>query len=159
MLFQRKTRVLFVCTANICRSPMAEGILRLELEQRGLQRKIRVDSAGTHASQPGRSADPRAQKVCGREGIDLGKCRARQIKEQDFERFDHILAMDEKNYQWLFKSCPENYRDRISLLCPWAKDGSAIDIPDPYYGNFAGFEKVLSMLHDSINGFVEHIAH
>lgn len=149
------TAILLVCSANICRSPMAAGILRLEFEQRGLQRKIRVDSAGTHASQPGRSADSRAQKICRLQGIDLRKCRARQVTEQDFHHFDHILAMDQRNCRWLLDNCPEPYRERISLLGAWIPGESSVEIPDPYYGNMSGFEKVFEVLQKSVHGFVE----
>ncbi len=134
---------------------MAAGILRLELEQRGLQRKIRVDSAGTHASQPGRSADPRAQKICKLQGIDLRKCRARQVAEQDFQQFDHILAMDQRNCGWLLERCPEQYRDRISLLGGWIAEEASAEIPDPYYGNISGFEQVFELLQKAVRGFME----
>ena len=150
-------RVLLVCTANICRSPMAEGLMRLKLEQRDMLRKTSVHSAGTHAFQPGRPADPRAKKVCSREGIDLRKCRARQITDQDFEKYDHILALDGKNYRWLLDACPELYRDKVSLLGSWSEEARNADIPDPYYGNLAGFEAVFSMLNEPINEFVTHL--
>jgi low molecular weight protein-tyrosine phosphatase len=152
------TAILMVCTANICRSPMAEGVLRQVLEQRGLNRKISVDSAGTHASQPGRSADARAQKVCKLEGVDLSKCRARQVREQDFMRFDHILAMDQRNHRWLLDNCPEACSVRVSLLGEWAEEMDLTEIPDPYYGNKASFEKVFEMLRTSIQGFMKQIA-
>jgi len=149
------TSVLMVCTANICRSPMAEGILRSELELRGLRGRILVDSAGTHASQPGRAADARAQQICSREGIDIGKCRARQVREEDFARFDHVLCMDQQNFEWLLNASPEPCRGRISLLGAWAgRDACPADIPDPYYGNIAGFELVFSMLRQSVVGFL-----
>jgi low molecular weight protein-tyrosine phosphatase len=151
------TAVLMVCSANICRSPMAQGMLNLELKQRGLQRKIRVDSAGTHASQRGRAADPRAQKIGKREGINLRKCRSRQVVERDFTRFDYILAMDQRTYAWLLEKCPEDYRERISLLGEWAGAADLSEIPDPYYGNMAGFEMVFELLHRSIQGFIETI--
>jgi low molecular weight protein-tyrosine phosphatase len=151
------TTILMVCTANICRSPMAEGMLRQALWQRGLQRKISVDSAGTHASQPGRAADPRALKVCKLEGVDLSKCRARQVRERDFIQFDHMLAMDLRNHRWLLDNCPEPYRDRISLLGGWGADADSSEIPDPYYGNTASFERVFELLRSSIDGFIKQI--
>jgi protein-tyrosine phosphatase len=149
------TAVLMVCTANICRSPMAEGVLRLELEQRGLQRQIMVDSAGTHAGQPGRAADARAQQICSREGIDISRCRARQVREKDFIQFDHILCMDRKNYDWLLEYSPDAYHGRISLIGAWGQGyPSGQDIPDPYYGNIEGFELVFAMLRDAVQGFL-----
>jgi low molecular weight protein-tyrosine phosphatase len=160
MFFTREysTSVLLVCTANICRSPMAEGMLNLELKERGLQRKIRVDSAGTHASQPGRPADPRSKRICAPLGIDLRKSKSRQVREQDFARFDYILAMDLRNREWLLENCPDGFRERISLLGEWAVETGLIEIPDPYYGNMAGFEMVIKLLQTSIQGFVQELA-
>lgn len=152
-----ETSILTVCTANVCRSPMAEGLLRFELRQRGLHNKVRVQSAGTHATQPGRRADPRALKVCAAVGVDLSRCRARQLVEEDFSRFDHILAMDQHNLQWLLKYAPESRRERISLVASWAPGGLPEEIPDPYFGNEAGFDRVLSLLQASVQGFLARL--
>jgi len=157
--FMRKPQVsvLFVCTANICRSPMAEGILIEELKLRGWERKVRVDSAGAIASQPGHRADGRARQVCAREGVDLRKSRARQVIETDFSHFDYLLAMDEKNLAWLLKNSPPIAHQRISLLSSWNNSISAsgrLDIPDPYYGTIVNFEQVLALMHPAIDGFM-----
>ena len=146
--------VLMVCSANICRSPMAEGVMRFELLQLGLQNKVQVDSAGTHASQAGRAPDPRAQRVCSQNGIDIRKARARQVSQKDFETFNHILAMDARNYEWLIGACPEPHKHKISLVGHWAGHSSEVEIPDPYYGNEQGFAHVLSLLQTAIAGFV-----
>lgn len=146
--------ILVVCKANICRSPMAEGLLRAELKRRGLDRRVRVDSAGTHASQLGHPADVRAQKVCGAAGVDLRKSRARQVKPKDFESFDYILAMDEKNYKWLVTACPSSHAGRITLLNTWMPEGTSTEIPDPYYGSSDSFQLVFTMLRGAIEGFV-----
>ena len=136
---------------------MAAGVLQLELQERGMGARVRVDSAGTHASRPGRGADPRARKACAVQGINLGRCRARQVRSQVFGRFDHILAMDRQNREWLLEQSPEQYRERISLLASWAPGDIGEDIPDPYYGNQAGFDQVLSLLQVSLQGFVLHL--
>lgn len=149
--------VLAVCTANICRSPMAEGILREELKLRGMEHQVSVKSAGTHVSRPGIMADARAQRVCAREGIDLRKSRSRQVVAEDFKRFDYILAADQRNYQWLQEAAPISRRGHIHLLGSWAEGGAIIDIPDPYYGSPAGFEKVLVQLHQCVDGFLAHL--
>jgi protein-tyrosine phosphatase len=146
--------ILTVCTANICRSPMAEGLLREELRLLGLEKKVRVVSAGTHVTRTGQSADARARRVCAREGIDLRKARTRPVVDDDFKRFAYILAMDQKNLDWLHSSCPPAYRGRISLLGSWAVGGSIGDIPDPYFGSPSGFEEVLSKLHQCVEGFL-----
>jgi protein-tyrosine phosphatase len=145
---------MVVCTANICRSPMAEGLLREELRLRKLDRKVRVVSAGTHVSHPGHTADVRAQRVCARQGIDLRKCRSRQVTGDDFKKIDYILAMDRRNYHWLKKASPISHRGRISLLGSWVEGESIEDIPDPFYGSPAGFEKVLARLHLCVDGFL-----
>jgi protein-tyrosine phosphatase len=148
--------VLMVCTANICRSPMAQGVLREELKLRGLRRKVSVESAGT-AALLGHTVDGRAQLVCARESIDLRKSRARQVTADDFLRFDYILAMDQRNLHWLLDYCPASHRDRISCLGSWAVRDQIEDIPDPYFGSLVGFEQVLLTLHLCINGFLAHL--
>ena len=156
-LFSRpSTAILTVCTANLCRSPMAEGLLREELNLRAIHRKVHVMSAGTHVTRPGRTPDARAQRVCSREGIDIHKFRSRQVTGEDFKRFNYILAMDQQNYQWLCESSPIAYRGRISLLGSWAAGEEIGGIPDPYYGSPAGFEEVLAQLHLCIDGFLAY---
>ena len=149
--------VLFVCTANICRSPMAEAVLREELKLARLHRRVSIDSAGTNATQPGHPSDGRARQVCAREGIDLRKSRARQVVDQDFSRFDYLLALDSSNRDWLRGACPREHIERISLLGDWARPTPVGDIPDPYYGSMTGFEEVLALLHRSIDGFLVHL--
>jgi protein-tyrosine phosphatase len=147
--------ILMVCTANICRSPMAAALLRKELKLRGMSRKVSVESAGT-AALLGYRTDGRAQQVCGREGINLRKSRARQVIGDDFLRFDYILAMDQRNHQWLLDSCPHSHRGRISCLGSWAVGGPIGDIPDPYFSSLVGFEQVLLKLHLCIDGFLAY---
>lgn len=149
--------ILTVCTANICRSPMAECILREELKMRGLGKKVSVSSAGTHVSRPGVMADARARKVCARHGVDLRRCRTRQVAEQDFHQFRFILAMDERNYGWLCSEFPPAQQHSISLIGSWAQGEAIGDIPDPYFGSPAGFETVYQQLHLSIKGFAAQI--
>lgn len=156
-LFRRSPdiSILMVCTANICRSPMAEGVLRDELKWRDLLGKVGVDSAGTHVSMPGQRADLRAQRVCAREGIDLRKVRARQVTEADFGKFSYILAMDSKNFAWLLERSPVAYRGRISRMGSWRGAAVDTDIPDPYFGSQSGFDDVLSRLRPCIRGFLD----
>lgn len=161
MLFSTgpSVEILTVCTANICRSPMAEGVLREELKQRGLQRRVGLDSAGTHVITPGLPPDGRALRVCAREGINIRKSRSRQVIAEDFHRFQYLLAMDERNFNWLQQACPDNYRGRIARLGSWVGSGRNDDIPDPYFGSLAGFEDVLMQLHRCLNGFLAHLVH
>jgi len=149
-------KILMVCYANICRSPMAAALLRRELKLRGLCRKVSVASAGT-AALLGHAVDRRAQLVCAREGIVLRKSRARQVIVDDFLHFDYILAMDQRTYHWLLEYCPASHRDRISFLGSWAVRDQIEDIPDPYFGSLAGFEQVLLILHLCIDGFLAQL--
>jgi len=128
--------------------------LREELKLRDLEKKVRVMSAGTHVTRPGQAADGRARLVCAREGIDLRKARTRQVVAEDFKHFTYILAMDQKNLEWLHDCAPVSYQGRISLMGSWADGGSIGDIPDPYFGSQSGFEDVLARLHQCIDGFL-----
>jgi low molecular weight protein-tyrosine phosphatase len=153
---QPKPAILLVCTANICRSPMAEGILQRELEQRiELRGRFKLDSAGTHASQPGHAPDQRAQAVCSRQGINIGKIRSRQVQPEDFENFHHILAMDTRNHQSLLQACPRLFQSRVSLVTAWSPGLNSCDIPDPYYGNKEAFSKVFDLLQSALVSFVQ----
>ena len=157
-IFDRSSvAILVVCTANICRSPMAAGILREELKLRGVDRKVRVASAGTHVTLPGHAADARAQLVCAREGIDLRKSRARQATPEELSRFDFILAMDQRNYQWQLEASLDSDRGKITLLGSWADAEDVGEISDPYYGSQTGFEEVLQQLHPCLKGFIAYL--
>lgn len=136
---------------------MAQALLHEELKLRRLHRRVRLDSAGTHAGQPGHAADVRARQVCAREGIDLRKSRARQVVTRDFLRFDFILALDGSCLEWLLEAAPVELRSDMSLLGAWSTGGDIGDIPDPYYGSVATFEEVLDMLHRAVDGFLPHL--
>ena len=153
----KKISVLMVCTANICRSPTAHGLLRHLLELKGLNDLFAVDSAGTHIFQKGLSPDVRAQQVAKQHGIDLSDLRSRNIRPKDFSKYDHILAMDNENFQSLQEKCPEEYVHKISMVMEFSSQTDVLEVPDPYFGNISGFERVFSMLEDAINGVAEHI--
>lgn len=138
-------RVLMVCLGNICRSPLAEGILKHKVYQRGLQ--WQVDSAGTGAWHVGEQPDPRSIDVAQRFGIDITDQRARQFDPQDFERFDLILAMDRQILRQLQQMAthPE-HRRKIRLLLDVVHPGQGQEVPDPYYGGSEGFEKVFRLI-------------
>jgi len=153
----KTTRVLMVCMGNICRSPTAEAVLRKKLLDAGLSRAIEVDSAGTHGHyHAGEKPDARAIKHGATRGYDLGKLRARRIVEQDFVGFDWIFAMDEDNLANLRQSLPFGTSARLGLLMEHSRRFSGIlEIPDPYYGTPAGFERVLDLVEDACEGLVE----
>lgn len=149
--------VLMVCRHNICRSPMAEGILRLHLQREGICQDVMVDSAGTHVGNFGNRVDERAKKVAKRNGVNLKKSRPRKIQRKDFFKFDHILVMDQSNYQDLLQQCPLECVEKLALVMSFACKDLGPDVPDPYYGNIAGFEKVFDLLGGAVDGFVGYL--
>jgi protein-tyrosine phosphatase len=153
-----KTRVLMVCMGNICRSPSAEGVLRAKLRAAGLHGVIEVDSAGTHGYHVREAPDPRAQRHAAKRGYDLSALRARRVVAEDFERFDHVLAMDEDNIAFLRELAPPGSPARLGLLMAHARQpGAPREVPDPYYGAAEGFERVLDLLEDACDGLVESL--
>jgi protein-tyrosine phosphatase len=141
---------------NICRSPSAEGVFRRVVEsQQGLT--IHVDSAGTRAYHVGEPPDRRAIEAAKRRGIDIGNLQARLVEEQDFERFDLILAMDRDNLQELRQRAPAHTHQRIQLIMDYAPDAHSREVPDPYYGGAKGFEEVLDLLEQAAAGLMESV--
>ncbi|MBA3994069.1 MAG: hypothetical protein C0469_11130 [Cyanobacteria bacterium DS2.3.42] len=135
-----KLDVLFVCMGNICRSPMAEGILRRIYEQSKISGK--VESAGTMDWNVGSGADPRAVSVARANGIDLEKHRARQVTVDDFENFDVIFVMDNSNAISLRKIAPAHHKHKIRLLA------GAAEIADPYHSNEAAFHETYKTIYE-----------
>ncbi|PHI96289.1 phosphotyrosine protein phosphatase [Parasaccharibacter apium] len=129
---------LFVCTGNICRSPLAELAMRREIEQRGLMADI--DSAGTGNWHEGDRPDPRARATARRHGLNADPLRARQVRKEDFERFDHIIALDRSHLAALQKMQPAQSKAKLSLLLEHIPHETRRDVADPYYGPEAGFE-------------------
>ena len=150
-------RVLFVCMGNICRSPTAEGVFRYYVERAGLSHLIVVDSAGTLDYHTGDPPDVRAQRAAERRGYDLSRLRARQVKVQDFEGFDYVLAMDRDNLTQLQRLSSLEHRKKVQLFLDYATQRASREVPDPYYGNEAGFELVLDMAEDASQGLLAHI--
>lgn len=143
------THILFVCTGNICRSPSAEVVLR-ELARREFpQLQLTIDSAGTHDYHLGEPPDPRSIAAGRTRGYDLVPLRARQVTSGDFERFDWLLAMDRSNLSRLRELAPANRAERARLFLEFAGEHSRVDVPDPYYGMAADFERVLDLLENA----------
>jgi len=150
--------VLMVCLGNICRSPMAEGVLRHILEEEGLDGRIRVDSAGTGSWHVGEFPDLRSVRTAATHGVSLSGT-ARQVRPEDFRNFDYIVAMDQSNLEDL-----ESIRDdtgggaSLYLLREFDPDGGpGAEVPDPYYGGPRGFEDVFAMVERSCRGLLAHI--
>ncbi|MFQ5995443.1 MAG: low molecular weight protein-tyrosine-phosphatase [Acidiferrobacterales bacterium] len=153
----KAVRVLFVCLGNICRSPTAEGVFRALVEGANLHRSIQVDSAGTHAYHLGEPPDPRAQAAAARRGIDLAPLRGRQTTQEDFLEFDYILAMDRTNLAFLRQQCPQSLQHKIRLFLDFAPAYPDKDVPDPYFGGTAGFDRVLDIIEDAATGLLSDI--
>jgi protein-tyrosine phosphatase len=151
-------RVLMVCTGNICRSPTAEGVLRDRLVRAGLAGRVVVDSAGTQGYHTGEGPDPRAVKAAAARGYDLRGLRARPMSPADFAQFDLLLAMDEDHLAWMQRKAPAGTRARMELLMPHSRRfGGERNVPDPYYGAPAGFDRVLDLVEDACDGLLAHL--
>ncbi len=147
------TSVLFVCTGNICRSPTAEGVFRHFVHEAGLAERVEVDSAGTHAYHTNEPADRRASAAAERRGYSLADIRARRIQDYDFDTFDYIIAMDRDNLALLTEQADAQHHHKIRLFLEFAS-GHEDEVPDPYYGGAAGFERVLDLVEDASRGLL-----
>jgi protein-tyrosine phosphatase len=154
LALDKPIKVLMVCMGNICRSPTAEGVLRHKLRQRGLERFVEVDSAGTHGWHEGCPPDERSQEHALRRGYDLSALRARLLCEADFERFDLVLVMDDDNLADASELCDPAQRHRIERLASYARHHRTDAVPDPYAGGPERFEHVLDLIEDACDGLV-----
>jgi len=142
---------------NICRSPMAEGVLRRAAHEAGLEHQIEIDSAGTHAYHVGDTPDMRAQEAVRRRGADISKLRGRKVADSDFDAFDYILVMDGDNYSKLIERAPAHQHAKIRRLLSFSRKYPNLDVMDPYYGGPQGFEENLDMIEDAVQGLIKEI--
>ncbi|MDX9740213.1 MAG: low molecular weight protein-tyrosine-phosphatase [Gammaproteobacteria bacterium] len=152
-----KIGVLFVCMGNICRSPTAHGVFEALAREEGMHDRILVDSAGTHAYHIGNPPDPRSCAAALRRGIDLSGQRARRIGEEDFGQFEYVLVMDHENLEMVGRVCPPEHRERVRLFMEYAPHMGMDEVPDPYYGGAAGFERVLDLVEAASRGLLQVI--
>ncbi len=152
-----KIKILFVCLGNICRSPMAEGTFRHLVEEQGLDHLVEIDSAGTGAWHVGNPPDHRATATALPRGIDLSTQRARKVCHEDFEHYDHILAMDHENHANLMHMSPAEHRHKIRLFLSLASEEHEREVPDPYYGGEQGFEHALDLVQTASRGLLREI--
>lgn len=135
-------KILMVCLGNICRSPLAEGIMRSKLSEDFI-----VDSAGTGGWHAGEQPDKRSILTAKNRGIDISYQRARKFSKTDFEKFDYIYVMDNQNLKDVLSLAEtENHKNKVQMILEEIFPGERVDVPDPYYGGQDGFEKVFDML-------------
>ena len=148
------TKILMVCLGNICRSPLAEGILQSKLPKD----KFHVDSAGTGGWHAGELPDSRSMKIASKYGIDISYQRARQFKIQDFHAFDYIYVMDQSNYQNVLQLAPnEIVKAKVKLILEEITPNQNAEVPDPYYGGEDGFEHVFQLLDEACERIVKRL--
>jgi protein-tyrosine phosphatase len=148
--------ILMVCLGNICRSPMAEGILRHKAAS--LNIPVDVDSAGTSNYHIGDHPDHRAVKCLRKHGLDISQLHARQFSEIDFKYFDVIFVMDKSNYRdVLSKASTDDERNKVKLFLNEAWPNENRDVPDPWFGDQDGFEDVYQMLDKAADSFLQSL--
>ncbi len=148
-------KILMVCLGNICRSPLAEGILASKIDKN----KILVDSAGTSNWHVGKTPDPRSIATAKQFGIDISNQRARQFTVSDFDNFDHIYVMDNSNYNDVISLARnEEDKQKVKRILDVLAPGESLEVPDPYYGGDSGFTNVYKMLEEAFDIIVKELS-
>lgn len=139
-------RILMVCLGNICRSPLAEGILKSKLDSS----KFEIDSAGTSSYHEGELPDQRSIEVAEKNGLDISGQRSRPFRKEDFENFDYIYVMDTSNYEDIINMAEnDKQKEKVSLILDKIFPGENEGVPDPYHNSIDGFNQVYEMLEES----------
>ncbi len=151
-------KILFVCLGNICRSPSAEAVMNAKLEEKGLDDKYIVDSAGITGFHAGELADARMQQHAFQRGYRLTSISRPVNPAEDFKVFDYIIGMDHQNMKDLTAlTSSENDLRKLSKMTDYCSAFDYDSVPDPYYGGAAGFELVLDLLEDACEGLINKI--
>jgi protein-tyrosine phosphatase len=151
-------RILFVCLGNICRSPTAEGVARELARREAPHLALHFDSAGTADYHVGDPPDARSITAALARGYDISSLRARQLQRDDFEQFDLLLAMDEENLGNIRRLAPASHAHRARLFLDYAGDSGLSSVPDPYYGDASGFERVIDLAEQGVRGLLRDIS-
>lgn len=147
-------KILFVCLGNICRSPMAEGLMKKKIKEAGYERFFHIESRATSTYEIGQPPHPKTQAILKRENASLINKTAQQISSHDFESFDMIIAMDQSNVFDLQRMYSHNHH-KIYLLRDIDKNTKHEDVPDPYYSN--RYEETFKMIDESLDAWVNHL--
>ncbi len=150
-----KTGILFVCLGNICRSPQAEGVMRHLVEVKGLGDRFEIDSAGTGNWHVGNAPDQRAVETARNNGVDISGLKARQVRAEDFEKFDYVFAMDRDNLADM-EQMASGAGLSPHLFLEFAGTNDLQDVPDPYFGG-TGFADVYRLIEAGCSGILKHI--
>jgi protein-tyrosine phosphatase len=152
-----RMKILFICMGNICRSPTAEGVFRKKIIDASLDRQVSIDSAGTHNYHSGEPPDARSLAHAKARGYDLSTLRARGLRDTDFVEFDWLIVMDDLNYSTVLHRTPDQHRAKVRRMMEFAADSVAREVPDPYYGERADFERVLDLVEAASDGLVDAV--
>ena len=153
----QKTKVLFVCLGNICRSPLAEADFNNKIEEKGLASTFFVDSCGTRDYHIGEQPDPRTIRNAQKNGIKINHC-CRQLTVEDLSSFDYILAMDRSNLRNIISLDANSiFRNKIFLMRDFDPLGKGEEVPDPYFGGEEGFQHVFEILDRTMENFIDHL--
>ncbi len=148
-------RLLFVCLGNICRSPLAEGLVIHHAKQQGILDRLEIDSAGTGAWHIGNPPDSRSIAVAEKHGVDISGQKARKIKQDDFDLYDYLFAMDKSNLADLRSLSPDEHHGKIRLFTHYGEGQKDQEVPDPYYDD--GFDDVYAMIDHAAEQLVLHL--
>ena len=147
-------KILMVCLGNICRSPLAEGILLKKIQDQNLD--LWVESAGTSGVHAGDAPDRRMQKTALMRGVDISDLRARKFKRKDFKKYDVVYVMDESNYNDIIALATTGVdKSKVKLILNELEPGANQPVPDPYYGGQEGFEHVFDLLDKATDKIIE----
>ena len=149
--------ILFVCTANLCRSPTAEGVFRSLVTKAGLAEAFEIDSAGTGASHVGQPPTPAAIDAAAARGYDITGIRARQITSEDIERFDYVLGMTRGHLAEMRWLAPRDFADKPQLLMNYAPPLGILDIPDPFGGTMDDYERAIGLIESATRGLLARL--
>ncbi len=149
-------KVLMVCLGNICRSPLADGLMRKKVVDHGLP--VEVDSAGTGDWHVGEAPDPRMRETAKSKGLSIDGLRGRQFTMEDFDRFDRIFVMDLSNRENVLKLArDENDEAKVDLLLNLSHPGEDMEVPDPYFGGDEGFQHVYQLVDDATDQLINEM--